>query len=90
MFLNVSWRELSAWMNFASSRCCQSAGVQELEQASLASVVPWLEPAIPMTSRTSLRVSGQKRSDQRMTMPPWEWPMMPMRRPESWRTRRIA
>ena len=34
-------------------------------------IVPWLDASSPTSSSTSLRVSGQKRSAQRGTMPPW-------------------
>ena len=78
---NVSWNELSAWMNLESFRCCQFAAEHDDEQAAAASVVPWLEGAKPMTSSTIERVSGQKRSAQRPTMPPWLWPTIAILRP---------
>ena len=52
--------------------------------------VPWLEPAMPITSSTIRRVSGQKRSDQRVIMPPWLWPSVAIGRPAMRWTLRIA
>jgi hypothetical protein len=44
-------------------------------------VVPWFEGAKPTTSCTMGRVSGQNRSAQRGTIPPWLCPKMAIRRP---------
>lgn len=43
--------------------------------------MPWLLAANPMSSSTIARVSGQKRSTQRGSMPPWLWPMIEIFRP---------
>ena len=78
----VSARLFSAAMNFESSACCHTAGVQlvtpSTQKASV--VVPWFEPAKPITSSTMGRVSGQNRSAHRMDMPPWLWPSTAIRR----------
>jgi len=42
-----------------------------------------------VTSSTIARVSGQKRSAQRIDMPPWLWPMIAIRRPDRARMVRI-
>ena len=52
--------------------------------------MPWLLPAKPITSSTIARVSGQKRSAQRIDIPPWLWPITDTRRPERRWMRRIA
>ncbi|CAB4913618.1 unannotated protein [freshwater metagenome] len=90
---NVSCRLLSASMNFDVEACWRLAtGHPIVEQVGSAfrTVVPWLLPAKPIASSTIVRVSGQNRSAQRNTMPPWLWPMSEMRRPARRCTSRIA
>jgi hypothetical protein len=47
-------------------------------------------PAIPTTSSTIARVSGQKRKAQRIDIPPWLWPRMSIGRCASAYMVRIA
>lgn len=47
-------------------------------------------PEKPITSATIARVSGQKRSAQRIDMPPWLCPMTAIFRPASAYSYRIA
>ncbi len=70
MPLNVSAREFSAAMKLDVAACWALAAVQACVAQLFASIVPWLVPAMPITSSTRLRVSGQKRSGHRITMPP--------------------
>ena len=68
-------------MKAAFERCCQIAGAQLCAHAGIASSVPWLLGDRPTRSSTIERVSGQKRSAHRGTMPPWECPTMSIRPP---------
>src|SRR5437660_663789 len=79
-------------MKFDSYSCCQSAGGQpSVAQAFGGStVVPWLLPEKPITLSTIARVSGQKRSGQRIDIPPWLWPMTAILRWASAYSLRIA
>ncbi|MBU2698233.1 hypothetical protein [Pimelobacter sp. 30-1] len=43
--------------------------------------MPWFEGAMPITSATIGRTSGQKRSAHRGFIPPWLWPRIAILRP---------
>ena len=77
-------------MKAALERRCQNAGAQLCAHAGIASSVPWLLGDSPTRSSTMARVSGQKRSAHRGTMPPWECPTMSIRRPYAALIVRIA
>lgn len=73
-------------MNCASACCCQTAGVHFVRPGLQlgSAVVPWFDPAMPMTSSTMDRVSGQNRRAHRMDMPPWLCPITAIRRCAAW------
>ncbi len=90
--MNVSAPLLSALMNSASSICCHTAGRHDVRPTMQlgSTVVPWLDAAIPITSSTFDRVSGQKRRAHRIDIPPWLWPSTAMSRVDFARIVRIA
>lgn len=70
----VSAPLLSARRNRDRVACWWKAGLQLPWQAASARTVPWLDGLSPTRSSTTSRVSGQKRSAQRGTIPPWLQP----------------